>query len=106
MDAEQNIPGWCFSGGSFRAGNNLVKWKKKTSGNYVGQWNKNELVPYGKASPEYREEHYLCPECDGELEPMQKEYRFVCPNCRLIFSWGFGGIYGFGIDSDKAEYLE
>jgi len=106
MGNKENIPDWCYRGGSFRFSGKPGKWFKKTSSKYEGQWNKKELIPFGKATFDYRKEYYLCPECDGSLEPMQKEYRFVCPNCRLVFAWGFGGLYGFGADSDRAEYIE
>lgn len=106
MSADRNTPSWCYRGGAFQTGNGPGEWFKKTSGNYAGQWNKKELIPYGLASSEYRQEYYLCPKCDGELEPLQQEYRFACPNCRLTFSWGFGSLYGFGKDSEKAEYIE
>lgn len=106
MANEEKIPGWCYSGGIFRSGNKPTRWLRKQSGTKTGQWYRNEMVPYGKATPEYRQDFYLCPECEGSLEPLEKEYRFVCPNCKLIYGWSFGGLYGFGLDSDLAEYLE
>lgn len=106
MNKETNIPSWCFLGETLRLSDKPDKWYKKTSGNYEGQWNKKQLIPFGKATSEYREQYYLCPECDGELEPLQREYRFMCPNCCLVFAWGFGSLYGFGADDDRAEYEE
>ena len=101
-----DIPGWCFRGGIRLTRDKPEKWRQNISGDNIGRWNKQLLIPFGRATPEYREKYYLCPECDGSLEPMLKEYRFVCPNCRLIFGWGFGCLYGFGTDSDRAEYAE
>jgi ribosomal protein S27AE len=97
---EDKVPSWCYRGGSFRLDSKPGDWFKKTS----GQWNKKELVPYGKANEEYQTKNYLCPECDNRLFPMDKQYRFHCSECQLIFAYGFGGLYGFGNGHEKAEY--
>jgi hypothetical protein len=100
------IPGWCYNGGSFRFGKEPAKWRQKTSGNNKGQWVKKELIPYGKANAGYRQKYYRCPDCGCDLLPMEKGYRFCCSECRLIFAYGFGSLYGFGGDSNRAEYDE
>lgn len=106
MTANQQIPIWCSNGGSLRLSSIPGKWFKKTTGNHVGQWNRKELIPYGKANPEYREKYYQCPECGSSLAPMERKYRFACQGCRLIFASGFGALYGFGSDNKRAEYVE
>lgn len=98
-----DAPEWTNRGGSFRNGYTPQAWFKKRQGNQIGQWNRKELIPYGRAPSEYRERYYVCPECASALFPLEREYRFACSACRLIFAWGFGGLYGYGKDHEKAE---
>ncbi len=87
------IPEWAFTGGYFRPGfssNDVPKPWSQIS----GKWKREEMVPFGKASEEYRFQYFHCPECDtGRLKPLDKEYRFGCSNCPLRFGWGFGSLH-------------
>lgn len=103
---ENKIPSWCYRGGSIRFDNKPGDWFKKPSGNYEGQWNRKELITYGKANDEYRVKYYSCPECNNQLLPIEQQYRFACSGCHLIFAYGFGGLYGFGKGHERAEYNE
>lgn len=103
-NAPDSIPGWTHRGGHFRGGYEPGPWFKKRTGNQVGQWNRKELVPFGRAAPEYRAKFYVCPECGAALLPLEREYRYACSGCRLILAWSWGGLYGFGSDHEKAEF--
>lgn len=87
----ERLPDWCYKGGFFRPSLHCApsKWYKKK-----GRWRREYVVPYGKASEEYREKYYRCPECESLLEPSwNKAYTFVCPNCSKIFRFGWGALY-------------
>ena len=88
------LPEWAFRGGHFRSnfsGEDVpTPWSHKT-----GEWKREEMVPYGKSSEEYRQRFYRCPDCeDSLLEPSETmEYRFVCKDCRAIYAWSWGGLH-------------
>lgn len=93
MNIENNeiLPEWTLRGGSFRSGfttNDVpTKWTRRS-----GKWKRGELVPYGKATPQYCEQFYLCPECQKALEISETPYQFECLDCSLRFKFGFGGL--------------
>ncbi len=89
---DDDLPDWTFRGGHFRSGfstNDVpTKWTQKR-----GRWKRDELVPYGKATPEYRTQFYVCPECaPASLKPSDAQYEFVCEQCETQFKWSFGGL--------------
>ena len=88
---KQEIPDWCFRGGSFRAGFSTedvpASWIFKGD-----RWQRSDLVPFGKASLEYRERFYICSVCSGKLLPSAAAYEFVCSECSEIYKWGWGGL--------------
>ncbi|MEK7815675.1 MAG: hypothetical protein AAB294_02510 [Pseudomonadota bacterium] len=102
MAEGDNIPAWTLRGGSFRHSSTPMNWVKKKS----GQWNRRDLVPYGKVNAEYRRKYFVCPECQNELVPLEREYRFGCLECKLVFGWGFSSLYGFGKGHERAEYIQ
>lgn len=86
------IPDWTFKGGSFRSGygtNDIPsRWYKKK-----GRWRRDEIVPFGKATDDYRVKYYCCPECeDGKLLPEPERRVFGCERCGLLFSTFFGSL--------------
>lgn len=86
-----DLPDWTKRGGYFRPhfrANDIPKpWTDLT-----GYWKREEMVPYGKASDEYRKEYFRCPECKESLTLGEEEYRFECLPCHLVFGWSFGGL--------------
>lgn len=86
-----DLPEWTLRGGFFRPnfGTNDVPqpWARKK-----GRWKRDELVPYGKASEEYRKKYFTCPDCFSSLVIAAEEYRFKCENCFMVFGWHFGGL--------------
>ncbi len=90
-DEGKELPDWTFRGGSFRSGFSTedipTAWSRRS-----GKWKREELVPYGKASPDYRRKYFICPECKKQLTLGNEEYRFRCDDCGLEFKWSFGGL--------------
>ncbi len=85
-------PEWTFQGGYFRSGlgaNDVPSnWYKRK-----GKWIRNEIVPFGKASAEYRNRYYRCPECnDGVLIPERDQRLFDCSECSMQFTMFFGSL--------------
>jgi len=91
IENNETLPRWTMSGGFLRSGfstNDVpTKWTRRS-----GKWTRGELVPYGKATLEYREQFYLCPECQKALEISETPYRFECSDCGLKFNFSFGGL--------------
>lgn len=92
---------WTSLGGHYRAGSAPTAWRKKKS----GAWDRKELIPYGKASSSYHAQYYRCPECNGRLLPTNVRYRFGCAACGLVFGSGWGGLWGYPSDHEKAMWL-
>ncbi len=91
IENKESIPAWAFSGGYIRFGfstNDVpTKWTKRN-----GKWNRQELVPFGKATNEYRAKYYLCPKCNNPLELSETPYCFECADCDSVFRFSFGGL--------------
>ena len=97
-----SLPDWCYA--QFRV--DIDGAPEKWQGNTLGQWKRRGLVPYGKAREEYLEKYFVCPECNCCIQPHQEqENRFYCEGCYLLLHWSFGGLWGYGVDSSKAEFL-
>lgn len=92
---------WASLGGHYRSGSRPTQWRKKQS----GAWDRKELIPYGKASANYRDDYYRCPECDARLLPTNLRYRFGCEGCGLVFGTGWGGLWGYPPGHEKAMHL-
>lgn len=92
---------WTALGGHIRFRPEPTEWRRKSS----GAWERKELVPYGRASPEYRSKYFRCPECNTALLPTNVRYRFGCCGCGLVFGTGFGGLWGYPAGHSKAMYL-
>lgn len=92
---------WTSLGGHIRFDREPTAWRKKAT----GAWDRKELVPFGKATPEYRCKYYRCAECGHALQPTNIDYRFGCRNCGLVFGWGFGGLWGYPPGHEKVMYL-
>ena len=102
IENNQELPDWTFRGGHFRLNfstNDVpTKWTRKN-----GKWTRNDLVPYGKATEEYREKFYLCPECQKPLQISETPYHFECDDCRLDFNFSFGGLGESAKDSGRYD---
>ena len=92
---------WTSLGGHYRDGSTPTGWRKKKS----NAWDRKELIPYGKAPSSYQEQYYRCPECNGRLFPTNVRYRFGCDGCGLVFGSGWGGLWGYPPDHQKAMWL-
>lgn len=92
---------WTSLGGHYRDRSAPTAWRKKQS----GAWDRKELIPYGKAPSTYQEQYYRCPECNGRLLPTNVRYRFGCKGCGLVFGSGWGGLWGYPSDHEKAMRL-
>ncbi len=86
------IPEWCRLGGHIRFHDHPTGWYRSGPRR---RWRTEELIPYGKATPAYRSEHFTCPECNIPLKPLvEPKYKFECPTCKTVFGWSFGGLTG------------
>lgn len=92
---------WTRLGGHIRFGSEPTAWRRKANGG----WDRQELVPYGKATAEYRAKYFRCAECGEALLPTNMDYRFGCVNCGLVFGWSFGGLWGYPPGHEKVMYL-
>ena len=92
------LPEWTRRGGFFRSKfstNDVPQpWTRKK-----GLWKRDELVPFGKASEEYRKKYFTCPDCSSSLKIADEEYQFKCENCYMAFGWHFGGLLEHGEDA-------
>ena len=70
------LPEWTRRGGFFRSKfstNDVPQpWTRKK-----GLWKRDELVPFGKASEEYRKKYFTCPDCSSSLKIADEEYPFA-----------------------------
>jgi hypothetical protein len=87
--------------GSGRTGARPGRWYR--AGN--GQWKRSGLLPFGRIGDDHRSRLYVCAECETPLEPTTRRYYFGCVGCGLVFGFGWGGLWGYPSDHEKAMFL-
>lgn len=87
--------------GSGRPGARPGRWYRTDA----GQWKRSGLLPYGGVSESYQTRLYTCAECSAALKPTTRPYYFGCGECGLVFGYGWGGLWGYASDHEKAMFL-
>lgn len=87
--------------GSGRPGQRPGSWRRSSN----GQWKRGGLLPFGRVSDDYRVRLFTCAECGTPLRPTTRRFYFGCVGCGLVFGFGWGELWGWPSDHEKALLL-